>query len=45
MSELDLVEVIWVYDEELDEWVLIAWEVPPRGEGNDLISHWMRGDD
>lgn len=40
--EYDLIDVRWHYDEQLGEWVLVANEAPPRGEGSEPVTHWLK---
>ena len=40
--DLELIEVIWVYDAALGEWVLVAREPTPRGEPDGITDHWMK---
>ena len=42
---MDLIEVTWVWDEALQEWVLIAREPSPREKKdawNTTEDHWMK---
>lgn len=40
--DLWLIDVRWVFDAELEEWVLVATEPTPRGQKDGTVDHWMK---